>query len=78
MTVGELIEALAGVDVTRIVVLSVDEEGNDFNELREIDITSNFTADEEVGPEALTPELVEQGYGAEDIVGGRPCVVLWP
>jgi len=79
MTVQELIEILQGVeDKEREVVVSMDEEGNGFRPVHQIDANSLFDPTEnEVGIETLTPELREQGYCEEDLGCGTPCIVIW-
>jgi hypothetical protein len=77
MTVKELIERLQKEDPNRIVVLSIDPEGNGYNELR--DIATSAYSDGEIGIEELTPELQKEGYREEDVMeDGHKAVVLWP
>ena len=76
MTVKELIKKLQKEDPNRIVVLSIDEEGNGFKELADVQTASY--QDGETGLEKLTPELKKQGYSEEDLLDGTPAIVLWP
>ena len=76
MTVKELIERLQAEDQDRIVVLSRDAEGNGFDTLHTIETASY--EDGEIGIEALTDDLIKQGYGEEDVREGQPALVLWP
>lgn len=77
MTVKELIERLQKEDPERIVVLSIDPEGNGYNELRAIE-TYTYS-DGEIGIEELTPDLEKAGYSEGDMIeGGKKAVVLWP
>lgn len=80
MKVRELIEELKKCDPEYMVVLSMDEEGNGFGELKEIDRHSKFDG-EDIGLAELTPELEDQGYGEEDVMDdtdAKDVVVLWP
>lgn len=82
MTVKELIEQLQKEDPNRLVVISVDEEGNYFAPVEEI-TTAAYDAEDEyggnVGLEKLTPELIAEGYSDADVVDdGVPALVLWP
>lgn len=76
MTVSELIAELQKHDPSRLVVMSIDPEGNGFQELSEIG--TQAYADGEVGIESLTDELRAKGYGEEDILDSTPALVLWP
>ena len=79
MTVNELIRKLESVEnKDRIVVLARDEEGNGFQELRDINLDNSSFKDAEMGLEHLTPELKKEGYSEEDIINGQSCIVLWP
>ena len=81
MKVRRLIELLENIDGDRAVVMSQDGEGNSFSPLHSIE-TCAYAADTtwrgEVGPEVLTKEDRERGYGDEDIVDGVPALCLWP
>lgn len=63
-----------------MVVLSRDEEGNGFSELRNLDNNVRFSErDGEVGLERLTAELKREGFTGEDVKrSGKPALVLWP
>lgn len=77
MTVKELIDLLQKEDPTRIVILSIDPEGNGYNELR--DVGTSAYSEGEIGLEELTPDLKEHGYSEEDVMeNGQKAVVLWP
>lgn len=82
MTVRELLAALEGVDGDHVVVLSIDPEGNAFREVYEVAAENNRfdERDGEVQLAELTPELEEQGYTEEDVLGAEHpmAVVLWP
>lgn len=83
MTVKELKQALEGVDDSRIVIMSKDEEGNGFSPLAEASTENDvYMADStwsgEIALKELTPELKEQGYTEEDLGDGEDCIVLWP
>lgn len=81
MTVKKLISLLKKEDPKRVVVLSSDSEGNSFSLLADL-VTSAYREDEEgynkVGLEKLTPALREMGYTEEDIVPGKPALILYP
>lgn len=78
MTVKQLIKELKKFDENRVVVLSRDQEGNGFEELYGVFTGAYNKKNRNFGLEELTPELKEQGYSKEDIVKGKPAVVLWP
>lgn len=79
MTVREAIQGLMEHDLSAIVVLSIDEEGNGFGPLR--DIAGNSVYDEDdrmIYISELTDELRVAGYTDEDVGEGAKAVVLWP
>jgi len=82
MNVKQLITLLKTCDQNALVILAKDEEGNGFSPLAGVDDTANYVSDStyagEIGLRELTPELIEQGYGEDDVVGGVKAVVLWP
>jgi hypothetical protein len=78
VTVAELIVHLAMQEPTRVVVLQSDAEGNGYRYMHGL-WTGAFDPDSEAaGLERLTQEDEEEGYSKEDIVRGKPCVVLFP
>lgn len=79
MKVKELIEKLSMMDPDRLVVLSRDEEGNEFMPVRQIDGEVCFY-EGEVFILELTQCLRAKGYEEDDVApkGAVPCVVLWP
>jgi hypothetical protein len=68
MTVTELIGALQGLPGDMVVVMSIDPEGNGFQELYEV--ATGMVWD---GEDCEDPDEFEKG---EDIP--PPCVCLWP
>lgn len=83
MKVGYLIEQLKLLDPEAIVVMSKDGEGNSFSPLSDIADEMVYREESswegEIGYEKLTDELVDAGYGEEDIIeDGVPCIVMWP
>jgi hypothetical protein len=82
MKVKELIKQLQECNQNAIVVMSSDGEGNNYSPLADIDTECNYKADTtysgEVGLRELTPEYIEAGYGEDDILDGKPAVVLYP
>lgn len=77
MKVKELIEELKTCDPESIVVLSIDEEGNGYNLLYQVDDSHNYS-DGEIGLREITKVDEKQGYSEEDILEGEKAVVLWP
>jgi len=80
MTVKELIERLKEIDQDRIVVMSMDPEGNGFSPLGDLE-TCAYTNEGgygETGIEKLDDDLREQGFTEEDIKEGQPALCLWP
>lgn len=76
MTVEQLIKKLQAHDPKRIVVMSIDEEGNGFTLLR--DLGTSAYKDGEIGLESLTQKDINAGFSEEDILKGKPALVLWP
>lgn len=76
MNVKQLIKRLEKFDPDMLVVMSTDSEGNGFDTLTSIETHSY--KDGEIGLLELTPELKERGYTNEDVLIGKPAVVLWP
>lgn len=76
MKVKDLIEALSKCNPDAIVVLSSDAEGNSYDTLHRF--WEGVYKNGEVGFKELTPELIEMGYGPEDIISGELAVVLVP
>lgn len=81
MTVAALIKLLSKEDPKRIVVLSADSEGNSYSPLSGAG-TAAYVADStwsgSIGLEKLTPALKKQGYTDEDVLDGKPALVLYP
>lgn len=81
MKVKDLIKLLQKEDPNRLVVMSKDSEGNGFSPLADMS-TESYAADStwsgEIGLEKLTPELEKKGYTEEDVLDGKPALVLWP
>jgi hypothetical protein len=82
MKVKELIEMLKAEDQEREVICAKDAEGNGFSPLHSCD-TGKYIADStwsgERGLEDLTEQLIEQGFGDEDvIIGGVKALFLCP
>lgn len=79
MKVKQLIQKLSALNDDVTVVLSRDEEGNGYGELR--DLSFQIYADGEIYASVLTPALRLQGYTEEDVYHGDDgihVVVLWP
>ena len=67
MTVKQLIIKLQKLNQDAEVIMSSDEEGNEFNPLTDIATEYNYdTANNEIGLAHLTKELKDQGYTKED------------
>ena len=80
MTVKELINALSECDPKAIVIMSGDEEGNDFHDIHEVNDSGMVwnQQDQELGLSKLTDEAKQVGYTEDDVIKGRKAVVLWP
>lgn len=85
MTVKELILELQKCDQSKVVIISVDEEGNHFEPIRSVSGENNAFNEnrnrgdyDRLGLEYLTPEEEKLGYSDEDVIDGVPAVVLWP
>ncbi len=76
MNVKQLIAKLQKEDPKRLVVCSTDAEGNSHSPL--YSLWTGAYKDGEVGLEKLTPELELDGYTEEDVVRGKPCLILNP
>ena len=67
-------------DIT--VLMSIDPEGNDFQELCKIDESMGFVYDypeTSVYPLKLTEGMIKQGWGEDDMRDdAKPCIILWP
>jgi len=82
MKVKELIELLKEENGERIVVMSLDGEGNSYSPLSSIG-TASYLADStwsgEVGLEELTENDKMWGYTGEDVMeDGEPAIILHP
>jgi hypothetical protein len=77
MRVRELIAKLQTFDQDKLVVLSADAEGNSYDTLHSVDDNYMFYQGE-IGIQTLTSELIMLGFTEEDIIDGRPCIVLSP
>ena len=76
ITVAQLIEDLKLQDPNRIVVLSKDPEGNGYSPFCNLSTASYSKG--QIGLEKLTEEDKKSGYTKEDVLKGKPAVVLWP
>ena len=82
MIVSELIEYLKVIDQDRVVVLSVDAEGNNYRLLEKGAIDGHncafLQARSQVGLERLTESLEGRGYSDENVLSnGVPAVVFY-
>lgn len=77
MTNKQLIAKLSKLDPNLIVVMASDSEGNGFSPLSSLDTGCSYK-DGEVGLKELTPQDVKNGYSEEDVLKGKPAVVLYP
>jgi hypothetical protein len=84
MTVQELMNRLIRCDPNDLVIMARDSEGNGYSPLCDLDVSSAYIPDAtwygEVGLRELTPELIDAGYGEEDVApsDAQPCVILCP
>jgi len=79
MKVKELIERLKEFDPECEVIMSRDPEGSVYSPLDDIEDYIYF--DRDIYLEELTPELIEEGYGEEDLApseDAKLAVVFWP
>ena len=77
LTVKELKGILGTLDPDRIVVMSRDSEGNDFQMLHQIDPgTDGVSFGFDPGREWLGEIVIEGDTTSKQTV--RPCIVLWP
>jgi len=77
ITVKKLRDLLRDIDGSRVVLLSIDEEGNGFNELRSVS-RNCVTGNGQIKLEKLTPDLEKLGFTNEDVGKGKPAIILWP
>jgi hypothetical protein len=79
ITKAELIEMLKEYADDNVIVLSIDEEGNGFNLLR--DVTADVYCDGETYIRELTDELKARRFNEDDLCpyeDGVNCITLWP
>lgn len=76
MKVKNLIEHLLKQDPERIVILSVDSEGNSFAELN--DIQPMQYDGEKIGFSEINDGLRAMGFDEDDIVKGEKALIFWP
>lgn len=78
MKVKELVEQLQQIEnQERIVIMSIDGEGNSFSRLSTIELGA-FNEDQGYGLEDLDDRLIKMGYTLEDVINGDLAVCLWP
>lgn len=79
MKVKSLLKILESCDPEAVVVLSSDEEGNNYDEAEGVDTNCTWNRKfREIGLKTLTPELKNNGFTEEDVKRGIPCVVISP
>jgi len=77
MKVSELMKILEELDPNTEVVLQGDAEGNSYMSLYSY-WQGGFNEEEgEVGYLKLTDKLKKEGYTEEDIIKGKPAIMLW-
>lgn len=74
MKTEELIEELKKYPGREVIIAEV--ECNYFNPLRYIKTGAYDDAEHSYGIEKLTESLRQEGYGYEDIVDGKPALLL--
>ncbi len=78
MTVKKLKEIIKNMDDDVIIIMSRDEDGNGYAPLSEVDTEFLWSEeDRDIGFGKLTDDLIKEGYGEEDIIKGKPALVLW-
>lgn len=84
MTIKGLISMLQKEDPSRIVILSIDSEGNSFSPMGGDFTTGAYrgngaTGDFGLEPGELTPALKRKGYSEDDVIGnGKKAILFWP
>ncbi len=81
MTVNQLKKLLDKMDGKRIVILAKDSEGNGYSPLDGVyegAYAAETTWYGKFGMERLTEADKKAGYGEEDVVKGKPAIVLAP
>lgn len=81
ITVGQLSKLLEREDPNRIVILQKDSEGNGHSPLSSLwtgAYRAQTTWSGEVGLEELTPDDIEQGFSEDDVIKGKPALILCP
>lgn len=76
MNVKTLIEHLLKHDPERVVVLSLDSEGNSFAELT--DIQPMQYDGKGIGFSELNDGLREMGFSKDDVIKGKKALIFWP
>ncbi len=81
MTVGQLIKKLQKENPKRLVVMAKDAEGNNYSPLSSF-WTGAYQAETtwygDVGLEKLTRSDIAHGYSDEDVIKGKPALILTP
>ena len=81
MKIKQLLKILQSEDQNREVILSSDAEGNNYSPLYCCNL-GNYSPDSkysgQVGLEKLTEKDKKNGYTEEDILEGKPAIVLYP
>ena len=78
MKVSQLMDILERCNQDAEVIMTGDEEGNYYSSVESVDSELYIDEDGNVGFNSITPELREEGFGDEDLVVGKECVVLIP
>lgn len=74
MTVGELLESLAGLKPDMLVVLQEDAEGNGYSPLSGAEIAYYVPLSTWSGEVYSQEDLASEGH----VAGGQDVLVLWP
>jgi len=77
MKTSELIKILEKLDPETEVVLQGDAEGNTYMSLYSYWFGGFNEKEGEAGYLKLTDKLKKEGYTEEDIIDGKPAIMLW-
>jgi hypothetical protein len=80
MKVIDLIQRLSDLDPGLEVLIAIDEEGNGFHKLEDIDTNSAYDPADGHYIESIKPQGPSEDVDPEDVApeGWEPCIVLWP
>lgn len=79
MTVGQLCDALDGMDSDTLVVLAIGAADAEIlqGQLRSVDTKCYVWQYDHIAVRYLSAEMRERGHTIDQVGDGDPCVVLW-